>query len=83
MLLHVPCVRACVHACRICRTFTEAMWGPTASEFYAIGNTWGYDLTAGLLPHGCPQARLLLAACGDVRSLLATVRCGTVRYGIV
>ncbi|KAG5179096.1 hypothetical protein JKP88DRAFT_280654 [Tribonema minus] len=56
---------------RICHTTQEAPWAPTATEFYAIGNTHGYDIAGGL-PGDAVEARILLAASGDVRNLLAT-----------
>lgn len=76
---------------RICRTFPSLAWGPLGSEYYAIGNTVGYDVTAGGSPQppkateeatpsaaessdeGRGPVRILLAACGDIRNLLATV----------
>eukprot|EP00899_Mesostigma_viride_P006588 jgi/Mesvir1/15930/Mv08253-RA.1 len=63
---------------RPCSVFAQAAWSPTGHEFYAIGNTLGYDVTAGqghaaaaASPRG--EVRVLLGACGDVRNLLATV----------
>jgi hypothetical protein len=80
-------------------TFQQPGWSPTADQYYAIGNTRGFDITGGLLPASgsaaaaesavaesagsCAAAgasavvpssiRILLAGCGDVRNLLATV----------
>ncbi|GLC40177.1 HSP70/90 co-chaperone [Pleodorina starrii] len=52
-------------------------WSPTAHEFYAIGNTFGYDVTGGGAAAAGGTAadvliRVLLGACGDIRNLLAT-----------
>jgi hypothetical protein len=73
--------------CRPSSAFQQAGWSPTADQYYAIGNTRGYDVTGGLLlaaadaQHAAdvpPAAdasgsiRILLAGCGDVRNLLAT-----------
>ncbi|KAJ1615594.1 hypothetical protein T492DRAFT_851486, partial [Pavlovales sp. CCMP2436] len=38
--------------CRNSRTFQQESWSPTANQFYAIGNTHGFDVTAGLLLSG-------------------------------
>jgi hypothetical protein len=52
-------------------TFPQASWSPTASQYYVIGNTHGFDVAAGL-PAACTSARVLLAGCGDIRNLVAT-----------
>lgn len=67
---------------RIGWTFPQPSWSPTQSQFYAIGNTQGFDVTAGLLspaaaaspahPDTAPAVRILLAGCGDPRNLVAT-----------
>ena len=56
---------------RIGWTFQQASWSPTGHEFYAIGNTKGFDVTAGMLA-SASHARILLAGCGDPRNLVAT-----------
>ncbi len=57
-------------------TFPQAAWAPTAHEFYAIGNTMGADVTAssGADAAAGPPLRVLLAACGDIRNVVATVQ---------
>ena len=56
---------------RIGWTFQEASWSPTGHAFYAIGNTRGFDVTAGMLA-SASHPRILLAGCGDPRNLVAT-----------
>lgn len=56
---------------RIGWTFQQASWSPTAHQFYAIGNTQGFDVAAGMLA-SAPAMRILLAGCGDPRNLVAT-----------
>ena len=59
---------------RITSTFPQEAWSPTASQYYVIGNTRGFDVAATLPPHPTTvPTRVLLAGCGDVRNLLATV----------
>jgi len=59
--------------CRNSRTFQQESWSPTANQFYAIGNTHGFDVTAGLLLSGAAdKVCVLLAACGDLRNLVTT-----------
>ncbi len=59
---------------RICATFQQHAWAPTACEYYFIGNTYGYDVTCSLAPNtDSDTVRILLGACGDIRNLLATV----------
>jgi hypothetical protein len=53
-------------------TFPLAAWSPTSSQYYVIGNTHGFNVAQGL-PATCTRARVLLAGCGDIRNLLATV----------
>ncbi|KAL1522120.1 hypothetical protein AB1Y20_021762 [Prymnesium parvum] len=56
---------------RIGWTFQRESWSPTATEYYAIGNTQGYDVMGGML--GSPsKIRIFLAGCGDPRNLVAT-----------
>ncbi|GLI62217.1 hypothetical protein VaNZ11_004810 [Volvox africanus] len=73
---------------RTCYTFPQAGWAPTSHQYYVMGNTFGYDVTGGaadLSSYGTSTAaaaatavtaatpiRILLAACGDFRNLLAT-----------
>ncbi|GIL89933.1 hypothetical protein Vretifemale_17657, partial [Volvox reticuliferus] len=66
---------------RTCYTFPQASWDPTAHQYYAMGNTFGYDVTCGganLSSYGFaaaaaePPIRILLGACGDIRNLLVT-----------
>ena len=57
--------------CRVSRTFQQSTWDVTTCEHYPIGNTFGFDVTGGVVPDG-PSA-ILLVGCGDVRNLLATV----------
>ncbi|GBG86594.1 hypothetical protein CBR_g41659 [Chara braunii] len=84
---------------RLHHTAQLAQWDPLSHAYYAIGNTFGYDLTApsdgfgspttrhqsaaamtaggeevGGVGDGVAQRRLLFAACGDIRNLLATAR---------
>ncbi|KAL3910970.1 MAG: hypothetical protein SGPRY_008870 [Prymnesium sp.] len=61
---------------RIGWTFQQAGWSPTSREYYAIGNTLGYDLMGGSVASASIPAsatRILLAGCGDPRNLLTTV----------
>lgn len=67
---------------RTCRTEQESHWAPTAHQFYAIGKTFGYNVlgpgaTAAVAAQEGQQGgggaiRVLLAACGDIRNLIAT-----------
>lgn len=43
-----------------------------SSQYYAIGNTAGYNVAAGV-PAEVQHIKVLLAGCGDIRNLLATV----------
>lgn len=43
-----------------------------SSQYYAIGNTAGYNVAAGL-PSDIQHVKVLLAGCGDIMNLLATV----------
>ncbi|KAI9354633.1 hypothetical protein DFJ73DRAFT_775797 [Zopfochytrium polystomum] len=54
------------------RTSQNPPWSPTASEYYAIGNTPGFNVAAAGYPGGGGDMRVLFGACGDVRNVLAT-----------
>ena len=57
---------------RPCRVQSNS-WSLLASEYYAIGNTFGFDVTRSDTP--CmSDTSVLLAACGDIRNVLPTVR---------
>lgn len=58
------------HLRRICSTFQQPSWAPTAAKYYAIGNTFGFDVSYDLLKG--TSASVLLIGCGDVRNVLAT-----------
>jgi hypothetical protein len=58
--------------CRPSSTFPGSSWSPTSCQYYAIGNTAGFNVAAGAPPDQ-QQIRVLLAGCGDIRNLLATV----------
>lgn len=58
--------------CRPSAIFPQASWSPAGDQCYVIGNTHGFNVAAGL-PESIVHARILLAGCGDVRNLLATV----------
>jgi len=59
---------------RPCRPHQDASWSPTGSENYAIGNTAGYNVTAGVgIPLGTTRLSVLFGASGDIRNLLSTV----------
>eukprot|EP00929_Paragymnodinium_shiwhaense_P069805 TRINITY_DN35243_c0_g1_i2.p1 TRINITY_DN35243_c0_g1~~TRINITY_DN35243_c0_g1_i2.p1 ORF type:complete len:747 (+),score=141.33 TRINITY_DN35243_c0_g1_i2:396-2636(+) len=58
---------------RPCYATAEAHWSPTNPQFYAIGNTFGYNVAAGVHDAHDDAVTVLLAACGDIRNILATV----------
>ena len=57
---------------RPCYTVADAHWSPTSSQYYAIGNTFGFSVARDI-PKEVSNVSVLLAACGDIRNLLATV----------
>lgn len=58
--------------CRPSSTFPGSSWSPTSCQYYAIGNTAGFNVAAGF-PSEKQHVRVLLAGCGDIRNLLASV----------
>lgn len=56
---------------QMCRGFTKV------PEYYAVGNTSGYDLSLGqtLNAEAGSKVNVFLGACGDIRNLLKTVYC--------
>ena len=62
-------LHALARTCRqMCRGFTKV------SEYYAVGNTFGYDLSLGQVLNSS-KVNVFLGACGDIRNLLKTVSC--------
>ena len=58
---------------RPCYTLSESHWCPSGFQYYVIGNTFGCNVAAGADCEADEPIRVLLAAGGDIRNLLATV----------
>jgi len=68
---------------RPCRSHQDPSWSPAGSEYYAIGNTKGYNLTSGSkLPPETSSLNILLGASGDIRNLLSTATSVSFDYAI-